>query len=87
MPDLSLTGEQELLRRTAREFVQRECPLSEVRKIEEKEGGFSRELWRKMAELGWLGILIPPAYGGEGGTLTDAAVLYEELGRGIVPGP
>lgn len=87
MPDLSLTGEQELLRSTAREFLERECPLATVRRIEEEEGGFSKELWQKMASLGWLGILIPSQYGGEGATLTDAAVLYEEMGRGLFPGP
>ena len=87
MPDLSLTSEQELLRSTAREFVERECSLATVRKIQEEEGGFSRELWQKIVDLGWPGILIPPAYGGEGGTLTDAAVLYEEMGRGLLPGP
>ena len=87
MPDLSLTSEQELLQSTAREFVERECSLATVRKIQEEEGGFSRELWQKIAGLGWPGILVPPAYGGEGGTLTDAAVLYEEMGRGLLPSP
>ena len=87
MPDLSLTSEQELLKSTAREFVERECSLATVRQIQEEEGGFSRELWRKIAGLGWAGILIPPAHGGEGGTLTDAAVLYEEMGRGLLPSP
>lgn len=87
MADLSLTSEQELLRNTAREFVERECPLATVRRIEEEEGGFSRDLWQQIAGLGWPGILIPTAYGGEGGTLTDAAVLYDELGRGLLPSP
>lgn len=87
MPDLSFTSEQELLRSSARDFVERECPLAETRRIDEQGGGFSRELWQKMAGLGWAGILIPPDYGGEGGSLTDAAVLYEGLGRGLLPSP
>ena len=87
MLDLALTSEQELLRSTVRDFVERECPLATVRRIDEQEGGFSRELWQKVAGLGWAGILIPPSYGGEGGSLTDAAVLYEELGRGLLPSP
>ncbi|MDZ4278965.1 MAG: acyl-CoA dehydrogenase family protein, partial [Dehalococcoidia bacterium] len=87
MPDLSLTSEQGLLRRAAREFVERECPLAAVRAIDDEQGGFSRELWEKMAGLGWPGMLIPPEHGGAGATLTDAAVLYEELGRGLLPGP
>ena len=87
MLDLALTSEQELLRNTARDFVERECPLATVREIAEREGGFSSELWQKIAGLGWLGILIPTAYSGEGGSLTAAAVLYEEMGRGLLPGP
>ena len=87
MADLSLTSEQELLRGTVRDFVARECPLPEVRRIDEQEGGFSRELWNKMAALGWAGILVPAEHGGEGGSLTDAAVLYEEMGRALLPSP
>lgn len=86
MVDLALTAEQELLRTSARDFVERECSLDEVRRIDQA-GGFSPELWRKMAELDWAGILVPTEHGGEGVSLTDAAVLYEELGRGLVPGP
>src|SRR4029450_2323448 len=44
-------------------------------------------LWRKASELGWPGMLVPAEYGGSESTLTDAAVLFEELGRGPVPGP
>lgn len=87
MADLSLTAAQELLRNAARDFVERECPLAEVRRIDDEEAGFSRTLWRKICELGWPGILIPTQFGGEGGSLTDAAVLYEELGRGLLPSP
>jgi len=85
--DLALTSEQELLRNTARDFVARECSLADVRRIREREGGFSRDLWTKVAALGWAGILVPQEHDGEGGTLTDAAVLFEELGRGLLPVP
>ena len=84
--DLSLTSEQQLLRNAARDFVERECPLAEVRRIDD-DGGFSKVLWQQIARLGWTGILIPPELGGEGGSLTDAAVLYEEMGRGLLPSP
>ncbi|MGB2693703.1 MAG: acyl-CoA dehydrogenase family protein [Dehalococcoidia bacterium] len=86
MPNFSLTDERALLRKSVRDFVERECPLAEARRIDEA-GGFSAELWQKMAGLGWAGILIPTERGGGGGSLTDAAVLYEEMGRGILPGP
>lgn len=87
MADLSLTSEQELLRSTARDFIERECSLAEVRRIDEEQDGFSRELWQQTAALGWHGLLIPTAYGGADGSLADAAVLYEEIGRGLLPGP
>ncbi len=87
MPDLSLSSDQELLRNAARSFIQAECPLPAVRTINEIEGGFSKELWGKISELGWPGILVPTEFGGEGGSLTDAAVLCEELGRGLLPTP
>ena len=85
--DLSLTKEQEGLRDTARDFMGRECPSSLLKQLDKTETGFSADLWKKTAELGWTGILIPPEYGGVGGSLTDTVVLYEELGRGLLPGP
>ncbi len=80
--DFSLTEEQQMLRNTARDFIRREIPRWQViKEIDESASGFSEELWRKMAEMGWLGIIIPEAYGGMGGSLTDLAVVYEELGK------
>jgi alkylation response protein AidB-like acyl-CoA dehydrogenase len=87
MPDLALTSEQELLRHTARDFVDREYPRTKARRFDVEGTDFSRELWDKMAALGWPGILLPAEHGGEGASLTDAAVLFEEMGRGLLPGP
>lgn len=87
MPDLALTSEQELLRNAARAFVERECPRSEVRRFDVEGIDFSRELWGKMAGLGWAGILVPAEHGGEGASLTDAAVLFEQMGSGLLPSP
>ena len=85
--DLSLTEEQQMLKTAARDFLGRECPWTLVRDIDESETGFSAELWRKMAELGWLGMVSPEAYGGIGSSLTDMAVIYEEMGQVLLPGP
>src|SRR5947209_8534740 len=85
--DLGLSEAQELLRRSAREFFERECPLSRVREIQESDGGFSRELWDRIARLGWLGLLVDEQHGGSGGDLTDAAILLEEVGRALAPVP
>jgi alkylation response protein AidB-like acyl-CoA dehydrogenase len=85
--DLSLTEPQELLRSAARSFVEREAPRHALVAVQRGDTGLLPELWRKAAGLGWPGILVPADYGGSESTLTDAAVLFEELGRGPVPGP
>ena len=85
--DLSLTEEQQILSRTAREFLEAECPTTVVREAENAEEGYLPDLWKKMANLGWLGVSLPENYGGIGGSLTDQTVLFEEIGRALVPGP
>jgi len=62
--DFSLAEEQEMLRKSARDFLAAECSKDLVREMAKDETGFPRELWKQMAELGWLGLLIPEAYGG-----------------------
>ncbi len=85
--DFGLTEEQELLQSSAREFLSQECPAAFVRELYDDEDGFSRELHRKMAEMGWTGLLIPESYNGLGLGMLDMAVLLEEIGRAVVPGP
>jgi len=85
--DLSLTESQEMLRRTALDFLQRDAPKEVVQRLQETDTGCTDDLWRKAADMGWLGIIIPEQYGGTGLGLTDAGVLYEVLGRGPLPGP
>jgi len=58
-----------------------------VRAMEEDAQGNDLTLWKQMADLGWLGLVLPEAYGGAGGTMMDLAVLLEEFGRALVPGP
>jgi alkylation response protein AidB-like acyl-CoA dehydrogenase len=85
--DLALTESQEMLRSAARTFIDREAPTHAIVALQRATSGLVPEVWRKASEAGWLGILIPGEHGGSESTLTDAAVLYEELGRGPVPGP
>ena len=85
--NLSLTESQEMLKDVARSFMEREAPTDVIVGLQQADSSLNPELWRKAAQLGWLGILIPPEYGGSGDSLSDAAVLYEELGRGPLPGP
>ena len=81
------TEEQELLAHTARELVTGRSPLKRVRELREDAIGFSRDLWSAMADLGWLGIVVPEQYGGAGLGWTDLAVVMEEVGRGLLPEP
>jgi alkylation response protein AidB-like acyl-CoA dehydrogenase len=67
--------------------MEREAPRDVIVGLQRAESGLVPELWRKAAALGWLGMLVPEEYGGTGSSLSDAAVLYEELGRGPLPGP
>jgi alkylation response protein AidB-like acyl-CoA dehydrogenase len=85
--DISLSEEQELLQGSTRDFLQQECPIRLVRAMEADEKGYDPNLWRQMAELGWLGLALPESYGGTGGTMVDLVVLLEEFGRALVPGP
>ena len=85
--DFSLSEEQEILRKAARDFLSDECPLSLVREMAEDEKGYSPGLWRKIADLGWLGLPFPGKYGGSGGSFLDLTVLLEEMGRARLPGP
>ena len=85
--DLSLSEEQTLIRDSARDFLENECPEEHVRAMEEDEAGYSPDLWKKMAELGWQGLMVPEEHGGSGFSYLDLCVLVEEFGRALVPGP
>ena len=85
--DLSLTENQEMLRNSAKEFIQREYPKEVLLDLSSRNVGHTPDLWGKVADIGWLGICVPQEYGGAGGSLTDAGILFQELGRGPIPGP
>ena len=84
--DISLSEEQELLQGSARDFLQKECPIRLVRAMEGDERGYDPNLWKQMGDLGWLGLVLPEEYG-SGATMMDLVVLLEEFGRALVPGP
>lgn len=85
--DLSFTEEQEILKKSARDFLSKECPKKLVRELDASELGYSPEIWKKMADLGWMGVVLPEEYGGTGGGFLDLAILLEEMGYNILPGP
>jgi alkylation response protein AidB-like acyl-CoA dehydrogenase len=84
---MDLSEEQELLKNSARELLERECTPAVVRDLERSDTGFSAELWRKMADLGWLGLPLPAEHGGAGMGAVDLTVLARELGRALCPSP
>jgi alkylation response protein AidB-like acyl-CoA dehydrogenase len=85
--DFGLSEEQELLQQSARDFLTRECSTTFVREMTRSDDGFSRAFHEKIAGLGWTGLVIPPRFGGLGLTMLDLAVLAEEMGRAVMPGP
>jgi alkylation response protein AidB-like acyl-CoA dehydrogenase len=85
--DLALTESQEMLKGIARSFMAREASKDTIVALEDAPDGRIPDVWRKAADLGWLGMLIPSEHGGSEASFCDTAVLYEELGRGPMPGP
>jgi len=83
--NLALSEEQEIIKRTARNFLAKECPTSLTREIEEDKKEFSPDIWQKMADMGWLGLVFPSEYGGSEGNFLDLTVLLEEMGRACAP--
>jgi alkylation response protein AidB-like acyl-CoA dehydrogenase len=84
---VTLTTEQYDFQRAVRLFCARECATNEQREalLDPDEEDQSTVLYKKLAELGWLGVAIPEQYGGSGGTYVEQTILFEELWRGLAP--
>ncbi len=87
MLELDFSEEQEMLRTSARDLLADHCPLSVVREFEDDPVGYPRELWAQFAKLDLIGLMLPEEHGGAGMSILEGAVLYEELGRALVPTP
>jgi len=85
--DFGFSPEQEMLRATARKFLENECTSGFVRARMEEPAGVTDEFWAKLAEQGWLGLVYPEEHGGSGLGFVDLTVLMEEMGRVVMPGP
>ena len=86
---LILNEEQMMVRDNARAFLADKGPVSHLRKLRDTRdpGGFSRELWKSFAEMGFCGILVPETQGGSGLGYVEAGVIMEEIGRNLTPSP
>ncbi len=85
--DLSLNEEQEILKTTARDFFKAKCDKKVLEELEASQTGHSKELWQQMAELGWMGVIIPEEYDGVGLSMMEVAIIMEEFGRAALSSP
>ena len=85
--DVKFSEEQEMLRESARSVLEQECPMALVRAQLDDTHGLPEALWQRMAELGWLGMIVPERYGGSDLGMVDLALLLEQMGRVLCPGP
>ena len=85
--NFSLSEEQRLLKDSAERFVRENCSLDRRRALVASESGYSERSWRQMAELGWLGVGVPEAFGGTGGGPVETMVLMEAFGAGLLVEP
>ncbi len=85
--DYDFSEDQNMIRETVRKFLQNECPREKIRELMQDEQGYDPEMWKKMAELGWMGLVVPEEYGGTGMEFVDLTILMEEMGRNILPAP
>jgi alkylation response protein AidB-like acyl-CoA dehydrogenase len=85
--DFSFTDEQEQLRRESRTFLADRYPFERVAELADSEAGWDTGSWQELADLGWIGVSAPEDAGGAGLGFLEEAVLFEELGRALYPGP
>lgn len=85
--DILLSEEETMLQRTAREFLEAECPVRLVRDMETDDKGYAPALWQKITDLGWLGMALPERYGGQDLPLVYLGIIMQELGRALAPLP
>ncbi|MFP5351707.1 MAG: acyl-CoA dehydrogenase family protein [Actinomycetota bacterium] len=85
--DFAFSEEQQMLRDSARGFLQSKFTPERVAELADSDEGWDRASWGEIAELGWLGLSVPEDNGGAGFGFIEEAVVFEELGRALYPGP
>jgi alkylation response protein AidB-like acyl-CoA dehydrogenase len=85
--DITLTEQQKLLKESAKRFLSAECPMTVVREMEKNKQGYSSDTWKKMADLGWLGLALDKEFGGHGGSFVDTSLIVEQMGFVLLPSP
>ena len=85
--NFAFSDEQEELRRLARKWLSERSPSAVVRHLMETETGYDPAMWQEMAQMGWQGMGIPEEYGGAGFGHLELTILFEEMGRALLPAP
>ncbi len=85
--NFAFSDEQEMLRDTARRFLDDKAGSEVVRRLMESDSGFDPEHWQEIAAQGWQAMTIPEEYGGVGFSFLEQAILMEEMGRSLFPSP
>lgn len=85
--DFGFSKDQELIRKSVREFLKKECPSDRVRELAVDTLGYDPNVWQKMSDLGYLGLAIPESYEGMGGEYLELMIFMEEVGRKLLPSP
>jgi alkylation response protein AidB-like acyl-CoA dehydrogenase len=85
--DFAFTAEQQALQAQARSFLAERFPPERVAELADSDTGWDPGSWRELAELGWLGVSVAEEHGGAGLGFVEEAILLEELGRALYPGP
>ncbi len=85
--DFSFSQDQMMLRATVRQWLQRIHSPEQTRRLREDPTGFDEKGWREISSLGWLGLNLTEVQGGTGGSMVDAMILFEEMGRSLFPSP
>ena len=85
--NFELSEEQRMIRESAQRLMEEQFPFSLRQKLNESDAGFKPEHWKLFADMGWLGITLPEKFGGLGGSLVDASLIYQQMGRALVRSP
>ncbi|MBZ0120772.1 MAG: acyl-CoA dehydrogenase family protein [Sandaracinaceae bacterium] len=85
--NFDLTSDQKMMKETAASFVKKSSPVERMRKLRDDARGWDPAIYKQMGELGWLGLPLPEAAGGLGGSMFDASLVLEQLGSTLVPEP
>ena len=85
--NFDFSDEQKQLRDEARRFLTEKCPSRAVRSVLDGNASYDRELWKGLADMGFLGVAIPEEFGGAGAGQLELCVIAEEIGRSLAPVP